>query len=338
MKRLADNNDPIRDHKIRKSTHMFNSITKFFLSSLPLLAIELVKVILSYAAPCIYRVDSQKIVEYNVFAYPQTSQWWLSLDLTLLPNVSSNNTIVMRNDRYGYIAGIERRYGVVVSEPSAQIICIDISHNKSIWNICMDVERAHYCMLILNNELYVLGGTIQWFCTTNDCVKYDLSENIWTRIKPMNKDRDLAAAVSYNNEKIFIFGGRSIYNANCICCSTCESYNVNTSIWEIICPLPQPRCSAHASVVTADYILIIGGICFDEIESNESICDTVLLYQPQANTFTTLPWRLPKKLQRDQFYATVLFSSYLAIISYTPTRTWIGSLDNIRTHIEWESC
>jgi len=200
----------------------------------------------------------------------------------------------------------------------------------------MDDERAGYCIVIVKDQIYVLGGTIQWFSTTDDCVKYDLSKSIWTRIKSMNADRDLAAAVSYNDEKIFIFGGRSIDSADSICCSTCESYNINTSIWEEIRSLPQPRHSAHAIVVNTDCILIIGGIHFDQISI--TAYDSVVLYQPSSNTCSTLPWKLPKALQGDQFSASILFSSYLAIISYKPTFTWIGSIDNIRTHIEWESC
>ena len=132
----------------------------------------------------------------------------------------------------------------------------------------MDDERAGYCIVIVKDQIYVLGGTIQWFSTTDDCVKYDLSKSIWTRIKSMNADRDLAAAVSYNDEKIFIFGGRSIDSADSICCSTCESYNINTSIWEEIRSLPQPRHSAHAIVVNTDCILIIGNPYFAKFTSS----------------------------------------------------------------------
>ncbi len=119
----------------------------------------------------------------------------------------------------------------------------------------MPTPRQHLASVVLD-RLYVIGGRIDSLSSNLDSNEaYDDQNDNWTKLSPMPSKRGgLAAAPSYADDHIYVFGGESptgTFNNN-------ERYNPLNDSWSSATPMPDPR-HGLAAVTVGSKIYVIGG-------------------------------------------------------------------------------
>ncbi|XP_068739435.1 uncharacterized protein [Montipora capricornis] len=145
------------------------------------------------------------------------------------------------------------------------------------------VPRAGHCLVTIGKCAYTIGGFQTPFTHTPDGLQvvecYDLQEDAWNVVQPMNERRLFAAAVAFKN-KIFVFGGSDGDNI----LSSCEVYDPELNQWQTIAPMLVPRMR-HSAVVHKDKIYVIGGLSAREGPGLKS----VECYVSEENRWTKEP-------------------------------------------------
>ena len=110
-------------------------------------------------------------------------------------------------------------------------------------------------LVVLEQCLYILGGTTETYQTLNSVECYNTVTNSWVDITPMpNAIHSLAAAVS--GEHIFISGGASSGRQPTSAVST---YSSSASTWQAKQPLICPR-RLHEMLAFSEKLFVLGGI------------------------------------------------------------------------------
>ncbi|XP_060870638.1 ring canal kelch homolog isoform X2 [Metopolophium dirhodum] len=150
----------------------------------------------------------------------------------------------------------------------------DVSNQKWRMVSSMTIERHDLGVGVLNNRLYAVGGA-----DDNMCLKsveyYDPTLDTWTPVEDMSVSRQ-GVSVGVLDGLIYAIGG---YNGKDL--KSVEVYRPSDGVWSSVADME--ICRFRPGVVVLDGLLfVIGG----EIES--SIVDTVEIYNPNTNTWTTM--------------------------------------------------
>src|SRR5712691_75384 len=135
--------------------------------------------------------------------------------------------------------------------------------------------------------LYVIGGGNSGVAQF-DLERYDPVLDAWTTLASMNTAR-AGAAAAVIDDGIFVIGGRQSTSGPCSggpYSNTVEKYDIDTDTWSAVAPLLTPR-SDLAAVAHGGKIFVFGGCT--GTASAPSVTDEVDMYDPQTNTWTTLP-------------------------------------------------
>src|SRR5712691_4872400 len=135
--------------------------------------------------------------------------------------------------------------------------------------------------------LYVIGGGNSGVALPN-LERYDPVLNAWTTLAPMPTAR-AGAAAAVIDDGIFVIGGRQSTSGPCSggpYLQTVEKYDIDTDTWSAVAQLPNQR-SDMAAVAHGGKIYVFGGCT--GTASAPSVTDEVDMYDPQTNTWTTLP-------------------------------------------------
>lgn len=139
------------------------------------------------------------------------------------------------------------------SEPLNSVLFYS-PHNE-LWRdgIKMDTHRGHVTAVMLNHELYALGGSGVDGCLASG-EKYSPIDNRWVPIASMNNPRRSCAAVVIAN-RIFVLGGfdGSVY------LRSVESYDPEMDVWSHQLAMKHAR-SELAAVFFDKQLYIMGGM------------------------------------------------------------------------------
>lgn len=100
------------------------------------------------------------------------------------------------------------------SNPSS--ICLELNTKtitKPLKKKNMLLKRYGHCSICINGLLYVLGGFShkdtpgEIPVTLASCERFSILDNVWTYVNTMNESRSFAAAVSFENQFIYVIGG-----------------------------------------------------------------------------------------------------------------------------------
>ncbi len=78
--------------------------------------------------------------------------------------------------------------------------------------------------------VYSLGGVSRSGDCMKSCERYDVTKDSWTEIAPMNSARCCLAAAEFNNESVYVFGGRDLDGV----LSTVEKLILEENKWHTI--------------------------------------------------------------------------------------------------------
>jgi kelch-like protein 10 len=141
----------------------------------------------------------------------------------------------------------------------------------------LHVHRGFVSSALLGRHIYALGGVGVNKRVLKSVEQYDIEQNLWTTIEPMNEKRAQACATSIK-DKLFVMGGWNEQDW----LSSVESYDTSTNQWTILSPMHQVR--AGASCVTYhNQVYVIGGYNGEEVASSGE------KYDPESETWQKIP-------------------------------------------------
>ncbi|XP_016662058.1 kelch-like protein 17 isoform X2 [Acyrthosiphon pisum] len=135
----------------------------------------------------------------------------------------------------------------------------------------MSVKRYNLGVGVLNNSLFAVGGYNGGHLKSVEY--YDPTLGTWTSVADMSKNRE-GAGVGVLDGLMYAFGG---YDGKYL--KSCEVYKPSDGVWSSIADMHLGRYRPGV-VVLDDYLYVMGG------KSEESINDTVEMYNPITNTWT----------------------------------------------------
>lgn len=151
------------------------------------------------------------------------------------------------------------------------------------------------CSTLINGEMYVSGGCVNWIIATSEHAKYNPINNIWTSLAPMPRATHHTACGT-DGEKFYCFGGRQgaggvVENGH----NTVQIYNPKTDSWVSsddpasgIPPLPQGRPGmTKAPYYNGEFYIIGGETLSGAGATTNHVYDRVDIYNPRTKT-----WRL----------------------------------------------
>jgi len=145
----------------------------------------------------------------------------------------------------------------------------------------MPSPRQGMATAVLNDKIYVMGGSQFEHDALNVVQAYDTQQDTWqTNFAALNVARINASAVTFGG-KFYVFGGR---DHNQII-SEVERYDPANNQWTIVSQLPTPR-EGLATVVVDSLVWLIGGASF------QTNYDIIEIYNPSDNSWDTLPHQL----------------------------------------------
>lgn len=79
----------------------------------------------------------------------------------------------------------------------------------------MNQQRSNFCITYdrIKQVIYVFGGHTNDKTSNsgflNHCEKFSLTKNKWTVMSPMENKKSLASSCMFNNEFIYVIGGKA---------------------------------------------------------------------------------------------------------------------------------
>lgn len=138
----------------------------------------------------------------------------------------------------------------------------------------MPTARVGAGAAVINNLVYVIGGTNDSYVLTGANEAYNTTNDSWISMSLMPTPR-IEHGVAAVNGKIYAIGG---YNGSVL--STVEEYNPTTNSWTTKASMPTPRSQVSVSVLNNE-IYVVGGW--------PGNFNTVEAYNPASDTWTTKP-------------------------------------------------
>ena len=147
-----------------------------------------------------------------------------------------------------------------------------------------DEYRVAHCSCIIDNKLYVIGGSYGSTSVGSTMDMYDPNTGVWERKNPMNIARGLfACAVIGNN--IYVFGTYT-EDAGSQIGKSVEVYNTANNEWTKLKNMPSDRYG-HSAIAVNGKIFVLGGATNDNRQTKVDI------YDPQTDTWTTTKSSMP---------------------------------------------
>ncbi|MDR0797370.1 MAG: hypothetical protein LBE70_01410 [Nitrososphaerota archaeon] len=165
----------------------------------------------------------------------------------------------------------------------------------------MNTERTRFGVTVVNDLIYVIGGTNGGYSVVNEC--YNPKSDSWTTLAPMPTQRAMFAIVAYQ-DKIYCMGGiTENYDGPMVARSLDinEVYDTTTDSWSTKAPLPFSG-SSQAQVIDGKIFVITQ--------------DFLYTYDPDADSWTTKT-SIPTSIIHNEFSVTL--DNKLLIVS---TVTW----------------
>ena len=144
----------------------------------------------------------------------------------------------------------------------------------------MAVPRGVMPAVLLNDTIYVIGGSLNATASTSFVEKYDVSTDTWTYKTdlPEKLCGTIACAV---NSKIYIIGGSTSILGTGYVVDDVYEYNPVSDSWTSKSKIPTPVAFASAGVVDGK-IYVIGGCNFGFSKAYKSLFE----YNPATDTWT----------------------------------------------------
>ncbi len=223
--------------------------------------------------------DGTNLVEAidNGFLAPgETTRWF---QRAALPTQRARASAVAANNNHIYLIG-----GEINQSASGDVLLFERSSNSwrgvgapkptPVWNVVAS---------IVENLIYVAGGTTANNVATNRLEAYDIVNGTWRVLAPLPRPTT-GHAMTALNEQLFVFGGKVANNTT----ANSYVYDIASDTWRAIAPLPTPR-SLTAAVALNDRIFVVGG--YDDGRES-SICE---VYTPSTNTWAECaPMLIPR--------------------------------------------
>jgi hypothetical protein len=135
-------------------------------------------------------------------------------------------------------------------------------------------SRPSSTLVTIDRRLYWI--VISCSIHTGAC-RYDVSTRQWAVMIGPNHKRDGPLVASWSTF-VYVFGGTQPLSGEPL--STCEVWNGLTNEWSSLQSLSKPRSNGTAVICNGLGILLISD-------------DTIEVFDPQNNTYTTTAWRIP---------------------------------------------
>lgn len=194
----------------------------------------------------------------TVERYDPTTNTWLNV--SPLPN---------EPERWVTAASLDDKIYVLCT--SNTLVSYDPSQNT--WDCVPSTPSSENeihgaCLVACSSYLYIIGGLDANNVVMSRLLKFDPEVLEWSLLPPMNVQRYLASAVTKRN-KIYIIGGLKEYECDALGCAlgSCEVYDIDKEVWEMLPKLQCPRYSAGIACVWDD-IFIFGGEHQGETQDN----------------------------------------------------------------------
>lgn len=139
----------------------------------------------------------------------------------------------------------------------------------------MPVARAGVTAVVLDNQIYVLGGKNEAGEVLDIVSRYNPENDTWTTEQPMDRARFNAAAVVLNN-KIYVMGGRGDSNE---VLNKVEVFDPLTQTWDDVSNMREDR-EGLAAFVLDNVIYAAGGS-----DDNAQILNSVEYFDATENTW-----------------------------------------------------
>ena len=172
-----------------------------------------------------------------------------------LPAPRGAGTLVLLNNQLHFFGGLQVR---TVDQPEHWVLDLK---NPTTWTAAAPVPdpRNHMASAAVNGIIYAIGGQHHWDeGTSNDpeVDAYNPTTNSWTRVANMPVGHGhIAASTLVLSGHILTLGGA----ANGVEAVTdVFSYNPATNAWSRLTPLPQPRRSPVAALISGQ-LVVTGG-------------------------------------------------------------------------------
>lgn len=150
---------------------------------------------------------------------------------------------------------------------------------------------------LMDGRVLIAGGVLSTGIVTASAAVYDPGTNSWAPTGSMAVPRIDASATRLPDGRVLVAGGTQGGSTET---ATAEIYDPATGIWSPAPSMAEARLWHRAVLLPSGKVLVLGGY----ISSAFSVRDTVEMYDPVANTWTTMATRL--SVPRAQHGATVL--------------------------------
>jgi len=143
-------------------------------------------------------------------------------------------------------------------DSGSMITCFYFDTNTGVTRPCPDMifgHSSHVCLFV-SDRVYCISGKNPSNHTHNACEYFDLNNETWHQIAPINLARTCASG-SYLKGNIYVLGGYQTSVSN-----TCEKYSIETDSWVVLSITLPERIWQHGSYpIGGDQILVFGGEC-----------------------------------------------------------------------------
>jgi len=188
----------------------------------------------------------------------QYNKWYVPAELNYAR--VNHQSILLDNSNVLVVGGYNNKYGILN-------FCEIYNVTTNQWTIVtpMNYKRMNHKIVKLNDgRILVVGGygslTNENNMGLNTCEIYDSSNNTWTVVNNMNKERINHSMLCLSDNRVLVFGGSFGHTM----ISEIEEYNVEQNMWSIINNLQQPRELHDSLLLDNEHVLISYGRSFDQ--------------------------------------------------------------------------
>ena len=144
----------------------------------------------------------------------------------------------------------------------------------------MSVERCAMPVVVLNDTIYVIGGSVTANISTAVVETYDAATDSWTP-KPNLPQKLCGETAGSVNDKIYVIGGSTSISGTGYAVDSVYEYNPVSNSWTSKSNIPTALMAAAADVVDGK-IYVIGGAPFGMNSAYKSVYE----YNPATDTWT----------------------------------------------------